>query len=90
MLFRMPDKIDSVRDLVRKHASVKDTSHVKGYSYDNNLGIASTTTVNRGKDKWVRGFEKPKSKAKPKKNKRIGASAVHYGLFDAKHPGDIF
>jgi hypothetical protein len=87
MLFRMPDKIDSVRDLMAKHEEAQrragNTAHVKGFSYDQNLGVVNkqsdTGVRRRGKDKW----KVDKSALKPKKKKQVVVQNNRsYGLFD--------
>lgn len=72
MLFRTPDKINAMRQ--------NDTSQVKGYSYDNNMGaLAEKKFAKRGKDKWKVDF----SSLKPKKKKVAAHNARgDYGLFD--------
>lgn len=87
MLFRIPDKIDSARDLLAKQVAAREragnSTHVKGFSYDQNLGVVNKVSAGgvrkRGQDKW----KVDKDALKPKKKKQV---VVHdrrkFGLFD--------
>lgn len=83
MMFRVPDKIDSVKSsLVLNYQSRADeTSHVKGFSHDNNLGVAIKPSIGkrRGKDKW--NVDKSALKLPKKKNQVIVTNHREYGLF---------
>jgi hypothetical protein len=81
MMFRIPDKIDSVRSLLAQQNRANDTSHVKGFSYDSNLGVVSKPNARKGKDKWK--IDKSALVPARKKNVIIVTNRRAYGLFDS-------
>ena len=81
-MYRIPDDLESIRSaLITKRKD--NTSHVKGYSYDNNMGIDlgkyKASGARRGKDKWKVDM----AALKPKKKKvQLNDNRRQYGLFD--------
>ena len=76
MLFRMPDKIDSVRALMMT-SRPQDRSHVKGFSCDKKLSAEIIPKRRRGKDKW--NVDKSSVIVKPIKKQNMITVTYLYG-----------
>ena len=80
MLFRIPEKIDSVRNVMSAQGRAEITSHVKGFRYDQNLGQVAKPIARRGKDKWK--TDKKALIPQRKKKQVVVTNRTEYGLFD--------